>query len=153
MRRKDRQINDSQLIEEILETALICRIGMIAGNRPYIVPMNFAYHDQCLYLHSAREGRKIEILKKNQQICFEIEQQTELVKSDDPCKWSMRYLSVIGFGRAFLIDDLLAKKASLDIIMQKYSSRQSFDYPDNALNKVLIIKIEIDEMTGKKAGY
>lgn len=153
MRRKDRQINDSQLIEEIMETALICRIGMIAGNRPYIVPMNFAYHDQCLYLHSAREGRKIEILKKNKQICFEIEQQTELVKSDDPCKWSMRYLSVIGFGRAFLIDDLLAKKASLDIIMQKYSSRQSFDYPDSALNKVLIIKIEIDEMTGKKAGY
>lgn len=153
MRRKDRQINDSQLIEEILQTALICRIGMIAGDRPYIVPMNFAYHDQCLYLHSAREGRKIEILKKNKQICFEIEQQTELVKSDDPCKWSMRYLSIIGFGRAFLIDDILAKKASLDIIMQKYSSQQSFEYPDNALNKILIIKIEIDEMTGKKAGY
>lgn len=153
MRRKDRQINDSQLIEEILQTALICRIGMIAGDRPYIVPMNFAYHDQCLYLHSAKEGRKIEILKKNKQICFEIEQQTELVKSDDPCKWSMRYLSVIGFGRAFLIDDILAKKASLDIIMQKYSSQQFFEYPDNALNKILIIKIEIDEMTGKKAGY
>lgn len=153
MRRKDRQINDSQLIEEIIETALICRIGMIAGDRPYIVPMNFAYHDQCLYLHSAREGRKIEILKKNNQICFEIEQQTELVISDDPCKWSMRYLSVIGFGRAFLMDDLLAKKAGLDIIMKKYSSLQSFEYPDNALNKILIIKVEIDEMTGKKAGY
>lgn len=153
MRRKDREIIDSELIEKIVSTALICRVGMIDDGRPYIVPMNFAYQDKCLYLHSAREGQKIEILKRNNQVCFEMELDTELVKSKQPCKWSMRYLSVIGFGKAHFIDDLLTKQASLDLIMQKYSASQPYQYPEQILSKLLIIKVEIEEITGKKAGY
>jgi hypothetical protein len=54
--------------------------------------MNFAYHDNCIYLHSAPEGRKIDILKNNDRVCFEVDIQTQIVKDSQACNWSMRYL-------------------------------------------------------------
>ncbi len=73
LRRRDKAINDRGLMEKILDTALVCRIAMCTDNIPYIVTMNFAYKDNCLYLHSAKSGRKIDILRKNPRVCFEID--------------------------------------------------------------------------------
>lgn len=159
MRRSDKEITDPNTIQRILNGAEICRIALSDGEKPYIVPMNFGYKDNTLYLHSADEGYKIDILKVNNNICFQMDIKTEMVSSDNPCNWGMKYLSVIGSGKAHLIDDLPGKKEAFDIIMAKYSLKSDesdgklFEYSDDALNKVLMIKVEVEEITGKKSGY
>ena len=106
-----------------------------------------------LYFHSAKEGRKIDMIRKNNTVCFEIDVDTKLLKAEQPCKWSIKYYSVIGFGKAFLVEDLEEKREALDIIMEHYSGKSSFEYPEESVNNVIIIKVRIEGMTGKKSGY
>lgn len=155
MRRSDKEIKDKETIQWILKEALVCRIALCHDNKPYIVPMNFGFKDNCLYLHSAAEGRKIGILQENNNVCFEIDIKNEIIKSEIACNWGMKYYSVIGFGKANFIEDIEEKKKSLDIIMRKYSenNNKSFEYSKSALDKTIVIKIELTEITGKKSGY
>lgn len=159
MRRSDKQIKDPELLLEILNQSEVCRIALCNGEKPYLVPMNFAYNENTLYLHSATSGRKIDILRKNNNICFQMDIKTQMLRSENPCNWGMRYMSVIGSGQAQFIDDVRGKKQALDIIMTKYSQKSCesagklFEYSDEALSKVLVIKVEVEEITGKKSGY
>ena len=149
MRRKDREITDRSIIEKILEKSEICRIAMCDGNMPYIVPMNFGYKDGCLYLHSAVEGRKIEILKKNQNVCFEVEAECESVKADLPCEWSMKYQSVIGFGKAHFLEETGQKIKGLDVITEKFTGLPYTNYGEGMLKRLAVIRVDIESVTGK----
>lgn len=153
MRRQDREIKDKQLMESIIRRAPVCRIGLSEDNVPYIVPLNFGYKDNFLYFHSAKEGKKIDMIRKNNHVCFEIDIEHKLVQGGDPCDWSMKYRSVIGFGKAFLVEDHEEKRRALDIISEHYAGKQSFEYPENSVNNLAIIKVKIESMTGKKSGY
>jgi nitroimidazol reductase NimA-like FMN-containing flavoprotein (pyridoxamine 5'-phosphate oxidase superfamily) len=152
MRRKDKEINNVSAIRDIIRNALICRLALSDDNSPYVVPLCFGYRDNTLYFHSSPEGRKIEILEKNSNVCFEFDIDHEVVQEDKACKWSMKYRSVIGFGKASFVEDLEEKRKGLDAIMEHYSGR-SFDYPEPALKATTIIKVEIESMTGKQSGY
>ena len=155
MRRNDKEIKDNETIQWILKEALFCRIALCHDNKPYIVPMNFGFKNNCLYLHSATEGRKLNILKENNNICFELDIKTEIIKSENACNWGMKYYSVIGSGKAVFVEDVEEKKKSLNIIMEKYSANdtKSYEYSQSSLDKTTVIKIKIDEITGKKSGY
>lgn len=153
MRRSDKEITDINTIQKVIKGADFCRIALSDDNNPYIVPMNFGYKDNTLYLHSATEGRKIDIIRKNNNISFQMDIKTELVKSETPCNWGMKYLSVVGFGKAHIINNLQEKREGLDIIMAKYAPGKSFEYSDDAISKVIVIKVEIKDITGKKSGY
>jgi len=152
MRRREQEITDKSVIESILERATVCRIGLCDQDTPYVVPVVFGYKDNRLYFHSAREGKKIAILKRNNRVCFEVDIAQELVPSEAPCKWSVKYLSVIGFGKAFFVNGAREKREALNIIMEHYS-RRSYEYPAEAIAEVTIIRVEIDTMTGKQSGY
>ncbi len=153
MRRKDREIYDIATIEGIIRKGQVCHLALSENGRPYIVPLCFGYKDNNLYFHTAREGKKLDILRKNNNVCFEIDIDQELVKDKKACNCSMKYRSVIGFGKAELIEDIESKRKAFDIIMQNYSDG-SFEYPVEAIkNTVIIIKVEIESMTGKKSGY
>ena len=121
MRREDKEIKDNNVIESIIKRAIVCRIAFSENNIPYIVPVIFGYKDNCLYFHSAMEGKKIDIIKQNNNVCFEFDIDQELVKSKNSCSCSMKYYSVIGFGKAFFIDDIEEKRMALNIIMKHYS--------------------------------
>ncbi len=151
MRRKDKEIADGAKIESIIRRSTVCRLAMVDENRPYIVPLCFGYKGNLLYFHSARNGRKIDVLKKNNAVCFEFDVDYEPIKADNACEWGMKYESVIGFGKASFVDDVEAKREALDIIMQQYSSGV-FTYPDAKLKNTIIIKVEIEHMTGKQSG-
>ena len=114
MRKTEKEIKDPEEIESILKRADVCRIGFSEENRAYIVPVNFGYRDRCLYFHSAHEGRKVEILKRNNRVCFEIDIASELIRGETPCKWDMKYLSVMGSGRASLLVDPAGEKPGLE---------------------------------------
>lgn len=102
MRRKDKEIADPALLAAVLREAFVCRIGLADGDLPYVVPVNFVHAEGSLYLHSASEGRKIEILRRNNRVCFETEIGVELVRSERACDFGARYVSVIGTGTASL---------------------------------------------------
>lgn len=150
MNRKDREITDIEEIEKIINNAKLIRVAVCENNRPYIVPLNFGYKEKCIYVHSSKKGMKIDILKKNNNVSFEVDSDHKLVLSDKACDFSMTYKSVIGFGKAYFISNLTQKKQALDIIMAHYSNG-IFDYSQEQLEKICIIRIDIESMTGKKS--
>jgi nitroimidazol reductase NimA-like FMN-containing flavoprotein (pyridoxamine 5'-phosphate oxidase superfamily) len=154
LRRKDKEITDKNEIDAILKRATVCRVAFSENNMPYIVPLHFAHDNNCLYFHSAPEGKKLAAIKKNNNVCFEIDIDHEIVDSKTSCNWSTKYRSVIGFGKAFFIDDFEEKRRSLSLIFQKYSgTSHEYDFSENVVDIVVIVKIEIVCMTGKKSGY
>ncbi|MEA1970620.1 MAG: pyridoxamine 5'-phosphate oxidase family protein [Thermodesulfobacteriota bacterium] len=152
MRRKDRKINNVKDIEEIIYRADICRLAMCEGDCPYIVPLCFGYESGKLYFHSASQGRKLELLNNNRNVCFEMDVDQELVPEEIPCKWGFRYRSVVGFGKASFIRDLESKREALRIIMRSYSERV-FDFTERELAGITMIKVDVEDMKGKISGY
>jgi nitroimidazol reductase NimA-like FMN-containing flavoprotein (pyridoxamine 5'-phosphate oxidase superfamily) len=150
MRRKEREIKDNKEIEDILKACSVCRLAMVDEDKPYLVPMNFGYRDGALYLHSAREGRKIDLIRKNPHVCFEVDEIVQFRKAERACDWGVEYKSVIGSGKAVFLTDPEEKRRAFDTIMAQYSD-EAYDYPDTMLERTLVIKIEIEKMTGKKS--
>ena len=151
MRRKDKEITDQQIIKDILTSAIICRIGLSDNNIPYIVPTNFVYHEDFIYIHGAKEGKKLDIIKKNPHVCLEVEEDVDVITSPLPCSFSMRYKSVITEGKASIIEDKKEKMKALDLIIKKYSDIEIFDLSVEMVADVDVIKISITSMTGKKS--
>ena len=151
MHRADKEIKDYQEIAAIMQEVDVCRIALVDGDSPYIVPVNFAVHENHLYFHSAMEGKKIDILRKNNKVCFEIDLNTGIIKGKEPCFWGMKYLSVIGFGQAFFIEKSGEKKKVLDLLMEKYAGTDSFSYNEEILKKVIVIDVRIEKIFGKKS--
>jgi nitroimidazol reductase NimA-like FMN-containing flavoprotein (pyridoxamine 5'-phosphate oxidase superfamily) len=144
---------DRNVIESIVRQALVCRIAMTDGDQPYIVPVCFGYADNALYFHSSAKGRKVDILKRNGAVCFEFDVDQALVSTKIPCRSSIKYRSVIGFGKAFFVQGPAEKKKALDIIMAQYGGQPPYAYPAATLEKTAIVKIEVESMTAKVAGY
>ena len=139
-------------MEEIIAKAQICRIGLCVDGEPYVFPVNFGYRDRCLYFHSAKQGRKIEMIKINPRVCFQMETDVEIIPNAKACDWSIKYRSVIGYGKASFLNNRDEKKEALDTIMSHYSDR-NFIYSKESLSSVCIICIDIKSMTGKNSGF
>ncbi len=152
MRRKEKEIKDKNDIKQIFKEAHVCRLGMLDGKIPYIVPMNFGYRDNTLYFHSALAGRKIDILKKNPNVCFEIDIPGKPITSKEACSWSMNYRSIIGEGRAEFIKDNSEKRDAFNIILNQYSESNSWEFGQKMIDKTLVFKVKIDSISAKKSG-
>jgi nitroimidazol reductase NimA-like FMN-containing flavoprotein (pyridoxamine 5'-phosphate oxidase superfamily) len=153
MRQKEKEITNTREIETIIQKAEVCRLGLAVDNTPYIVPLFFGYENNCLYIHCAKEGRKLDMIRQNNNVCFEMEVDTKITNRDKPaCQWSSAYRSVIGYGSAFILENFEEKKQALDVIMRHYANRASFEYKKKAVEEVAIIKIIVDHMRGKKSG-
>ncbi len=152
MRKKEKEITEKSEIEAVILKSSICRIGLSDDNIPYIVPMCFGYQENSIYIHGSLKGKKTDILKKNQNVCFEFDINTEIVEDEKACEWSMKYQSVIGFGKALFIKEPEDKRKALNIIMNQYSDGP-FQFSEKAINGTTVIKIEIESITGKQSGF
>lgn len=148
MRRSDREITDTAGIEAIVREAQVCRIALTDSEQPYIVPVCFGYEPGSLYIHSAPEGKKIDMIRKNPRICFEVDFCDGIVKGDRACSWGMRYRSVIGFGHAEILTDPAATQHGLNCIMQQYHGGVH-EFAEAELKNVVVIRIDVEAMTGK----
>ncbi|WP_332448991.1 pyridoxamine 5'-phosphate oxidase family protein [Methanoculleus sp.] len=153
MRRKEKEITDPALLSAVLREVFVCRIGLADGDEPYVVPVNFVYAERSLYLHSACEGRKIDILARNNRVCFEAETGVELVRAERACDFSMRYISVIGTGTASFVTNPGEKSRVLDRFMEKYAGGGDWSYPGAALRGVVVIRVDVETLTGESSGY
>ncbi|MBC8489233.1 MAG: pyridoxamine 5'-phosphate oxidase family protein [Bacteroidetes bacterium] len=157
MYKRDRAIKDitkPKELEEIIKKSKICHIGMVDGNIPYVLAFNFGYKDGTIYLHSALAGRKLDILKKNNNVCVEFDADHELFFRDEhiACSWRWRYKSVLAFGKAEIVENFDEKVEGLKIFMSNYSDRK-FEFSKPSVNNINIIRIKIDRMTGRKFEY
>ena len=153
MRRFEREISGISDMEEIIRKADVCRIAIANNNMPYIVTMNFGYSGgsrPCLYFHCAVSGKKIEMIKKNNLVCFEMDIDHQLYKGKKGCDWGMRYRSVVGYGKISFINDKEQKEIGLNCIMAHYGSEAHYVYDEKILERTSILRLDIKEITGKK---
>ncbi|MCK5116318.1 MAG: pyridoxamine 5'-phosphate oxidase family protein [Candidatus Aegiribacteria sp.] len=151
MRLKDREISSSDELEGILRLGTVCRLGLCRDDVPYIVPMCYGYSDGCLYFHSAREGLKLEFIRSNRLVCFEIETDVSVKPAEEAFRWGMNYRSVIGYGNLEEVSGATDKLNAMNILMKHYSGSDNWSIPERRIENVLILKLRITEMTGKKS--
>ena len=151
MRKKKQEIIGREEIDEIINSAEVCRLAMCRGSIPYVIPMNFGYDNGCLYFHCASNGLKIDILRENPNFCFEFESDVNLITNETPCDWSQFYRSVIGWGQASFLSTHEEKLEALLILMNQYEKRD-WKIPDSKVDTITIFKVVIDKITGKKDG-
>lgn len=153
MRRKEREISESERIDEVIACCDCCRVAFAAEPAPYIVPLNFGYQrvgeKAVFYFHGAKEGLKIELLQKNRSAGFELDTDHALCAHDKACGHSFRYRSVVGWGCVSLVTDAAEKTAALRLLMKRYTARDGWTFDENALRATAVIKLEAEEMTGK----
>ena len=149
MRRKDKEITNPSDLEAILENATVCRLGLLDGELPYIVPVHYGYTKGALYIHAAKAGKKIDLIKKNPTVCFEVELDHTITNTGIPCNWSTSYKSITGYGNASLLTDNEEKKKALGILIHQYAPDTTYEFSKKMVDSVVIIKISIDRMTGK----
>lgn len=154
MRRKDKQVTSQAWIEDVLQRAEWLELGLAGPDGwPYVVPLNFAYKDGYLILHGAAASKKVNMLAENPKVCFQAAIDTEVIRNEmDPSEFSMKYRSVTGFGLARSVDDIDEKRECLKELMYHYDGPVE-PMPDAMLQRTLVIKVEIKEMTGKISGY
>lgn len=153
--RKKVLFEDKQKIEEIISKCDVCFIGMTdEHNMPYVLPFNFGYKENCIYLHSASSGRKISILEKNSNVCvvFTTGHELRFQHPDVACSYMMKYKSIQAFGKVEFIDDYTEKTEALNIFMQKYTGRD-FKFGKPSVDEVKVFKVVINQVTGKEFGY
>jgi len=121
-------------------------------NIPYITPVNYVYVNEAIYIHCAMKGRKLDNIAENPNICFEISAPGNLYISERACGFSMRYWSILVAGKAGLVNTIDEKRMALDSIMNKYAGQFEYSDPtDEDLGKVNVIKISIENISGKFA--
>lgn len=147
-------IEERHLIEEIISKNTICYVGMIdKQGMPYVIPMNFGYEDDVVYLHSAQEGSSIEALEINPNVCITFCTESTLTyqNKEVACSYRMKGSSVICRGKVVFEDNFDEKVKALHIIMDHYTTRK-FTYSEPAVNNVKIWKVEIDSISTKVFG-
>ena len=152
---RSKYFTDKDAIELIIRECRVCYVGMVdEDNSPYVVPFNFGYDDGYIYLHSAREGRKMEILNKNNRVCVTFSTGHELRHQSEEvaCSYSMRYKSVMAFGHVEFIEDFDRKISVMNKVMMHYTSKE-FTYNAPSINEVAIYRVVIHKLTGKSLGY
>jgi nitroimidazol reductase NimA-like FMN-containing flavoprotein (pyridoxamine 5'-phosphate oxidase superfamily) len=148
MRKSEYEITERAEIDAVLGRASVCRLGLSVGDRPYVVPLAFGRDGDLLYFHSSPKGKKMEMLRRNPRVCFEVDTDIEVVASGDPCRWHIRYNSVIGFGTASIVEDAEEKTKALKAIKDHYSA-EPVDYGAIPLDAVAVIRVDIESMTGR----
>ena len=153
MRQHLREITDPMSLIAILDGCDVCRIGLCDHDRPYIVPVNFGYawpdSGLDLYVHGATEGRKIDIIRQNNLVCFEMDWQHELKLADQACGCSMNFESLIGEGTIEILANQDEKQYGLDRIMAHYG-RKDCTYDDRILDRTCVLRLHVSWMTGKR---
>ncbi len=148
------QHNDPEVIEAIIHKCDICFVGVVdESNKPYVLPMNFGFKDNVIYLHSAPTGRIIDILNNNNNICVTFSTDHEMVfqHPEVACSYRMKSKSVIATGQVSFVEDLEQKREALNILMANYSD-MAFKYNDPAVKNVKIWKVPVDQISCKEFG-
>ena len=151
--KREREVTDLQQICEILDKANVLHLGMVDGDAPYVVPMNYGYTMEngklTFYLHGATTGRKLDVLRKNPKIFFCLECDIEPFEGKLPCQYGTTYASVMGSGTAEIVEDAAGKMDALTILMRTQTGKE-FTFTEKLVSIVTVIRLDITEFTAKR---
>lgn len=153
MRQNKKKIEDETVIVGLLNACHVGRLGTIARDGyPMVKPLNFAYDRGRIYFHTAKEGEKLDDIRRDNRVCFEVDLPIALVKSKgSPCRAEYLYRSVIIKGRARIVEDASERMAALMRLMEKYQPEGGYgEFPEEKLKMTGVVRIDIEEMTGKE---
>ena len=152
MTKRELQITDEGQIRTILDTAKVLHLGLCVDNEPYVVPMNYGYTMEdgklVLYLHSAVRGKKLDMMRANPKVFFELDCDHVPFEGKKPCQYGLAYSSVMGRGTATIVDDVEEKKRAMTFLM-KTQTQKDFEFSDEWVSIVAVIRIDAAEFTAK----
>lgn len=153
MRRKDREVTGLENLMQIINQCQACRLGLADGNQPYVVPMNFGAQVEngriCIYLHCAKEGRRLDVIRQNPRACVEFDREGRVLEGDIACAHSFTFESAIGFGEARILESHEEKAQGLDAI-HRHMTGKVFSFTPEMTESVAVVKVELEEATGKR---
>ena len=152
MTKRERQITDEAQITAILDAGKVLHLGLAVDNEPYVVPMNYGYTREngklVVYLHSATRGKKLDMIRANPKVFFEIDCDLVPFEGELPCQYGLSYSSVMGKGVARIVDDVEEKKKAMSILM-KTQTQKDFTFEDRLVSIVAVIRIDVEAYTAK----
>lgn len=156
MRRKDRQVSDFNEVLAIIQKGKTCRLAMLDGNRPYIVPLNYGFEASdgkpstlVFWFHCAKEGHKLDLLRQNPDVCFELDIEGNLEDVSNPCNSGYFYESVIGYGRIVFVEDQAEASRGLAILV-KHQTGKDFSFNEAQTRSVQVLRLDCNEFTAKR---
>jgi len=153
---RSQKISERSEIDAIIRRCDVCNVAMVdLDNKPYVLPMNFGYDGEFLYLHSDPKGKKADILEQRPEVCVSFSTDHQLYRQNDrvACSFSMKYRSALLFGQVGFVEGKEEKQRILNIIMKQYTGREDFEYSTPALNNVRVYRVSIDRLEGKVFGW
>ncbi len=152
MTKREYRITDEQQLRHILDTAKVLRLGIAVDNVPHIVPLNYGYTLEdgrlVLYMHSAVNGNKLELLRKNPNVCFELDCDNVPFEGQVACQYGLSYSAISGRGRAVLVEDVAEKMAAMSILM-KTQTGKDFTFNERLVSIVAVIRVDVTEYAAK----
>lgn len=152
---KNKAITEKKSIIDIILRCQWCHVAMVeTENKPYVIPLNFGFRDDIIYLHGAGTGKKIDILKNNPAVCinFSTDHHLRYQNENVACSWSMKYRSVLAYGNVEFIEDLGEKEKALHIIMSQYA-KQEFKFNLPSIREVKVMRVKVERFEGRTYGY
>ncbi len=154
MRQSKKEIKDTAVITELLNICHVGHLGTVGKDGyPMVKPLNFVFNEGKIYFHSAKEGEKIDNIRMDNRVCFEVDLPIAFVKGvkGNPCRAEYLYRSVIIKGKAYIVEDRTDKLFALRHLMEKYQpGGDCGDFPEAKLEITAVVRIDIEEMTGKE---
>ncbi len=154
MRRKDREVTDIERIKHIISKCTCCRIGFYDNGEVYIVPLNFGYEVKdgayVFYFHGAKEGRKMELIRRNPMAGFEMDTNYAVCGAELACGYSARFQSIIGNGIVSIVSEIEEKKKGLLLIMEHNAEQKNWNFDEKMVDAVAVFKLEITKLSCKE---
>ena len=159
MRRTEREITEPEKIKTIIEICHILHLGLFDEQYPYVVPVNYGYEwneqkQLIFYIHGSRQGKKIELIQKNPQVCVQLDTNHKLIETGLLAEnYSFAYQSLIAYGKAIIVTEIEEKIHALECLMVHETKKDLTHFnplPKNVINRTSIIKIVVDSFSGKE---
>jgi uncharacterized protein len=151
---KARAISEKKELVDVIQRSQSCHLSMVdLEGKPYVIPMNFGYRDDVIYLHGAQHGKKIDILQRHPEVCinFTTDHMLRYQNETVACSWSMKYRSVLCYGRAEFIMEPEAKIAAFRIVMSQYTKGE-FKFNPPSIREVNVWRVKIEKIEGRAYG-
>jgi hypothetical protein len=152
---KAREILNKQELVDVIQRSLFCHLSLVdLEGKPYVIPMNFGFKDDVIYLHGAQHGKKIDILQQHPEVCinFTTDHVLRYQNEEVACSWSMKYRSVLCYGQAEFIIDPEEKIAAFHVVMAQYTKGE-FKFNPPSIREVCVWKVRVSRFEGRAYGY
>lgn len=152
MRRSDREMKAFRDIIRVMEQCDVCRLALNDEDYPYILPLNFGMKTEneqiTLYFHGANEGKKYELIEKDNRVSFEMDCSHNLVTDESKGSCTMEYESVIGRGKIQIVSE--NEKYDALCLLMKHYHKADFPFNQEVMSRTTVLKLIVEQVTGKR---